>query len=132
VSDTTQVVDSLFAHVSAVGTLRLITDAAGQTVVLGSEAEAAGIRRVQFQPGGGVSAVSGYAVDASAMSAALTLDGSGGADTLVGGGGNDLIVGDTLLGSSGYPGNGNDSIDGGAGSDTVVFRRSARSPWLTR
>ncbi len=57
--------------------------------------------------------VSGFqAVDASALSSALTLSGTTGADTIIGGSGADTIDG---LGGA-------DSLDGGAGGDTIDYR----------
>ena len=60
-------------------------------------------------------AVSGFqAVDASALSSALTLSGTTGVDTITGGSGADTIDGR----------GGADSLDGGAGDDTVDYRGS--------
>ena len=65
------------------------------------------------QTTGDATTVSGFqAVDASALSAALTLSGTTGIDTIIGGSGADTIDGR----------GGADSLDGGAGDDTVNYR----------
>ena len=59
-------------------------------------------------------------LDASALSAAITLQGNRGNDTLIGGSGNDLLEGaagdDMLTGGAG-----DDTIDGGAGDELIVW-----------
>ncbi len=59
-------------------------------------------------------------LDASAISAAITLQGNGGNDTLIGGSGNDLLEGaagdDMLTGGAG-----DDTIDGGSGNELIVW-----------
>src|SRR5262249_42394396 len=122
--DTVQVGDDAFAHVFNVGSVRLRTDAPGQTVTLGANAQAAGIRQARVRRPGGVTPpfANGVVIDASAMTVGMTLSGAG-PDTLIGGSGNDTF---------GFQGTGNllvgGSIDGGLGFNSI-FLNHARADY---
>ncbi|MBF0306263.1 MAG: hypothetical protein HQL41_11505 [Alphaproteobacteria bacterium] len=92
------------ANVTSVETLKLVDDGAGHSVVLGSNADLAGLTTVYA--GTMISGSSTVAIDLSGRSLGTTVTGGAGTDSVTGGVGNDYF-------------------DGGAGND--VFLRGGQS-----
>lgn len=96
------ITDDLFTNFSSVEELEL-DGSLGYTITLGTEAQEAGIRKVEAGDGND-------SIDASAMTGPIEIEGEGGDDTLIGGQGNDELEG----------GEGADQIDLSAGGADKV------------
>lgn len=134
--------DAAFANVSSVESL--ITANGVNSVVLGSNAEKAGVLSVTGGIDADVLSVSGYVVSGATLSGLLgndsltgsaqgdDLSGGDGKDTLVGGAGDDKLTGgagqDNVIGGEGNDSistDGADTVDAGTGNDRVTLGTDA-------
>ncbi|MDD2697778.1 MAG: calcium-binding protein [Arcobacteraceae bacterium] len=117
--------DDQFTNVKNLEVVKLATNQAGQKITLGSFAKTAGINTVD---GTALNTTNGFEINAATFAGNLTVLGGAWDDTFTGGQGNDIAnmgAGNDILQYSTLYLNSSDTLDGGAGTDTLIITDTA-------